>query len=107
MTPFRASLTGVLEVLQTDAAWAVSKVGECLGVVSRLVSLDLDQRWPQETVAMPRVNAVKKVNEKRERVTSLEKSLSSLGPRERHWPTGAGRKVRNGALEQAGDSSSS
>ena len=72
VTPFRASLTGVLEVLQTDAAWAVSKVGECLGVVSRLVGLDLDQRWPQETVAMPRVNAVKSDFSK------------SLGPRERH-----------------------
>ena len=32
--------------------WAVSKVGECLGVVSRLVGLDSHQRWPQETVAM-------------------------------------------------------
>ena len=52
--------------------WAVGKVGECLGVVSRLVGLDLDQRWPQETVAMPRVNAVKSDFSK------------SLGPTERH-----------------------
>ena len=39
--------------------WAVGKVGECLGVISRLVSLDFDQRSAQETVAMPRVNALK------------------------------------------------
>ena len=48
------------------------EVGECLGVVSGMVSLDFDQRSAQETVAMPRVNAVKSDFSK------------SLGPRERH-----------------------
>ena len=51
--------------------WAVGKVGECLGVISRLVSLDFDQRSAQETVAMPRVNALKSDFSK------------SLGPTER------------------------
>ena len=47
-------------------------MGECLGVISRLVSLDFDQRSAQETVAMPRVNAWKSDFSK------------SLGPTERH-----------------------
>ena len=53
--------------------WAVGKVGECLGVISRLVSLDFDQRSAQETVAMPRrVNASKSAFSKN---SSSSKSL--------------------------------
>ena len=62
-------------MLQTDAAWAVGKVGECLGVISRLVSLDFDQRSAQETVAMPQT-IVERVGEVF-RVNALKSDFSS------------------------------